>query len=94
MLTFTVAKGAEAECLTTAFYRFIELHGRSAVVPRDHCSLTTLPGTTVPGRKVETKVVALWNRRADFDFGRFLTRYRQVYGVAVHGRRRTVRAAA
>ncbi len=89
MLTFTVAKGAEAECLTTAFYRFIELHGRSAVVPRDHCSLIT-----VPGRKVETKVVALWNRRADSAFGRFLNRYREVYGAAVHGRRRAVRAAA
>ena len=84
MLTFTVAKGAEAECLTIAFYRFIELHGRTTVVPGDHCSLTT-----VPGRKLETKLVELWNHRADADFGGFLERYREVYGERSGSRRAT-----
>ena len=89
MMTFTVAKGPEADCLTTAFYRFIELHGRSTVFPRDHCSLTTLRAG-----KAETKVVTLWNQRADRAFAGFLARYRAVYGAATRRRRRTAYVAA
>jgi hypothetical protein len=73
-----VAKGAEAECLNVAFYRFVELHGRVATDPGSRCSLQT--GIARGADRIEPKIVTLWNARAAAQFDRFWCAYRRVYG--------------
>jgi hypothetical protein len=72
----TVAAGAEAEQLTLAYLRYIELHGRALVEPRSRCSIAT-----VPGRGTETKIFTFWSRRAAAEFDVFWRRYRPLYGA-------------
>jgi hypothetical protein len=74
--SLTVAAGAEADQLTLAFLRYIELHGRTLVGPRSRCSVTT-----VRGEGTETKILTFWSRRAAAGFDLFWRRYRAVYGA-------------
>jgi hypothetical protein len=74
--SFTVAPGPEAEQLTLAFLRFVELHGRTLVDPRSGCSIAT-----APGRATETRILTFWNRRAAAEFDAFWRRYRPIYGA-------------
>jgi hypothetical protein len=74
--TLTVAAGAEAEQLTLAYLRYIELHGRTLVEPRSRCSVAT-----VQGEGTETKIFTFWSRRAAAGFDHFWRRYRLTYGA-------------
>lgn len=73
---FTVAAGAEAEQLTLAFLRYIELHGHALAGPRSRCSLAT-----VRGQGTETKIFTFWSPRAAAGFDVFWRRYRPIYGA-------------
>ena len=73
-----LADAAEADLLTTAFFRYVELHGRVACDPMSRCALATSPSRR-PGR-ARTVLVTLWSARAAAEFDRFWTSYRRVYG--------------
>jgi hypothetical protein len=75
--TIEVTDPLEAELLTTAFHRFVELHGRVACDPQSRCALHGARGA--PDR-AQTMVVALWSPRAATEFDRFWESYRCVYG--------------
>ena len=74
----TTSRRGETECLTIAFYRFVELHGRVVSDPGSHCSLQT-PLSGGSGR-VQTRIVTLWSPRAAAEFERFWDCYWRVYG--------------
>ncbi len=70
-LRLIVRTGTEAERFNTAFYRYLELHARTAEEALDGCMLQT-----TPGRDSELKVVTLWSDEAAADFLRFWSGYR------------------
>jgi hypothetical protein len=72
-----VADPAETELLTTAFHRFVEVHGRTACDPKSRC---TLQGARGAPDRARTMVVGLWSARAAAEFDRFWESYRRVYG--------------
>jgi|WetSurMetagenome_2_1015567.scaffolds.fasta_scaffold353581_1 hypothetical protein len=74
--TYSVAAGGEAEQLTLAFLRYVELHGRTLVGPKSRCSIAA-----VPGEGVETRIFTFWSRRAAAGFDVFWRRYRPIYGA-------------
>ena len=70
--------GEETACLTLAFMRFAELHGRIVSEPNSRCAIQT---AVRPAQdSAETKIVTLWSRRAAEAFDRFWPRYRLAYG--------------
>jgi len=74
--TFVVKRGLQAACFDVAFYRFVELKGRTMTDPRGRCSLES------HGRaRSESKVVGLWSRKAVDQFREFWPRYARVYGA-------------
>ncbi len=66
-----VRTGTEAERFNTAFYRYLELHARSAEEALEGCMLQT-----VPGRESELKIVTFWSEEAAQGFLRFWNGYR------------------
>ncbi len=74
--SFVVKRGPQAACFDVAFYRFVELKGRTMTDPRGLCSL----GSQVRGRS-ESKVVGLWSRKAVHQFREFWPRYARAYGL-------------
>ena len=69
---------AEAELLTTAFFRYAELHGRVVCDPMSRCALAAAPSRG-PGRTA-TALLTLWSAHAAAGFDRFWTAYRRAYG--------------
>lgn len=74
----TVDEGAEADCLTVAFMRFAELHGKIVREPESRCGIQTAVRREKDRR--QTKIVTLWSRRAAEKFDQFWPRYRAAYG--------------
>ena len=72
--SFNLTRDREAKAFTTAFYRFLELHGWTAVGHDDSCSLKA-----VPRQGGETKIVTFWNERTAEQFSQFWDDYRRVY---------------
>ena len=60
------ANWAEAECLTVAFFRFVELHGRLVSDPKHHCSIQTVISSGL--NRAPTRIVTLWSARAATEF--------------------------
>jgi hypothetical protein len=77
MRFITVVKGEEADCLTLAFHRFVELHGHTLCDGGRRCGLKTLPSRARD--RCETKAIRLWSPRAAAEFDRFWTAYCRVY---------------
>jgi hypothetical protein len=79
MRTFSSPAGVEAEELTLAYLRYIELHGHALHDPKGGCSIATRRR----GRS-ETQTFGFWSARAAREFEWFWERYRLVYGHAGH----------
>ena len=75
MRSYTAPTGAEAEDLTLAYLRYIELHGHALHDPKGGCSIARRRS----GRG-ETQTFGFWSRRAAREFDWFWVRYRLVYG--------------
>ncbi len=75
MRSYTAPAGAEAEELTLAYLRYIELHGHALHDHTSGCSIATRRN----GR-CETKTFGFWSLKAARDFDLFWERYRMVYG--------------
>lgn len=76
---YTSAAGSDAEELTLAYLRYIELHGRALHDPRGGCFVRTRRS----GRS-ETKTYGFWSDKAAREFDEFWERYRLVYGHDSH----------
>lgn len=72
----TAASPREAEQLTLAYGRFVELHGRALIDPRSGCSVTRLAGNGA-----ETRIFTFWSARAADEFDFFWARYKPVYAA-------------
>ena len=69
--TYPLLPSAEARCLTLAFYRFLELHGRALSWPPDACTIEAVACPTG-----DTVMLGLWSQRAADEFDRFWAGYR------------------
>ncbi len=76
---YTSAAGADAEELTLAYLRYVELHGHALHDPRGGCFVRTRRS----GRS-ETKTFGFWSDKAAREFDEFWERYRLVYGHDSH----------
>ena len=72
--TFNLTRDREADALDAAFYRFLELHGWTAVGREGSCHLSS-----TPRRGGVTKVATFWNERTAEQFAQFWDDYRRVY---------------
>ena len=73
---FVIKRGLQAACFDVAFYRFVELKGRTMTDPRALCSLESHAQA-----RSESKVIGLWSRKAVDQFREFWPRYARVYGA-------------
>ncbi len=75
---YTAAAG-DAEELTLAYLRYVELHGHALHDPRGGCFVRTRRS----GRSVNT-TFGFWSHKAAREFDAFWERYRLVYGHDSH----------
>jgi hypothetical protein len=87
--TYLQLPTAEARCLTLAFYRFVELHGRALSWPPDACTLEAVACPTG-----DTVMLGLWSQRAASEFDRFWARYRLYFLGPTPPRSRTFHGLA
>jgi len=80
--SYTAPAGGEAEDLSLAYLRYIELHGHALYHPKGGCSIAVRRR----GRS-EVQTFGFWSRRAACGFELFWERYRLVYGHGDHGGR-------
>ena len=80
MRSYMAPAGVEAEDLTLAYLRYIELHGHALHHPKGGCSIAKRRS----GRS-EIQTFGFWSRRAAREFEWFWERYRQVYGHSGNG---------
>ena len=74
--SIVVSEGVESRRLDTAFYKFVELRGRSALDRKNNCILQTFAE-----REQRRKVVTLWSEAAASDFVEFWERFNMVHPV-------------
>jgi hypothetical protein len=73
---FAVADAAEAQLLQTAFYRYVELHGRIVSDPDSGCAFSSATGADA----ARIRLAAFWTAGAAREFDGFWAKYQRVYG--------------